>query len=53
MRADPAAAVVLAAITGALSEFAGVSVEPQMALLCAVGDRLRNEPEIAWSSSIL
>jgi aspartate kinase len=37
----------LAAITEALSEFAEVSTEPEMALLCAVGDRLRNEPEIA------
>jgi aspartate kinase len=34
-------------IVAALSEFAEVSVEPDMALLCAVGDRLRNEPEIA------
>jgi aspartate kinase len=24
-----------------------VATEPDMALLCAVGDRLRNEPEIA------
>ena len=37
----------LAAIAEALSEFAEVSTEPEMALLCAVGDRLRNEPEIA------
>ena len=37
----------LEAIVEALSEFAEVSVEPEMALLCAVGDRLRNEPEIA------
>ncbi len=36
----------LEAITHALSEFAEVSTEPDMALLCAVGDRLRNEPEI-------
>ena len=35
------------AITEALSEFAAVSTEPDMALLCAVGDRLRDEPEIA------
>jgi aspartate kinase len=34
-------------ITEALSEFAEVSTEPDMALLCAVGDRLRDEPEIA------
>lgn len=37
----------LDAICQALSEFATVGVEPEMALLCAVGDRLRNEPEIA------
>jgi aspartate kinase len=37
----------LEAIVEALSEFADVSTEPEMALLCAVGDRLRNEPEIA------
>jgi aspartate kinase len=37
----------LDAIVDALSEFATVTVEPQMALLCAVGDRLRNEPAIA------
>ena len=30
-----------------LSEFSQVSVEHEMALLCAVGDRLRNEPAIA------
>jgi aspartate kinase len=36
----------LDAITGALGEFAEVTVEPEMALLCAVGDRLRNEPAI-------
>jgi aspartate kinase len=34
-------------IVEALSEFAEVLVEPEMSLLCAVGDRLRNEPEIA------
>jgi aspartate kinase len=37
----------LEAIVEALSEFGEVSTEPEMALLCAVGDRLRNEPEIA------
>ena len=37
----------LEAIVEALSEFSQVSVEQEMALLCAVGDRLRNEPEIA------
>ena len=37
----------LEAIVEALSEFAEVSVEPEMALLCAVGDRLRIEPAIA------
>ena len=37
----------LDAIVEALSEFAEVSVEPEMALLCAVGDRLQTEPEIA------
>ena len=37
----------LTAIVEALSEFAEVSVEPDMALLCAVGDRLRTEPAIA------
>jgi aspartate kinase len=37
----------LEAITHALSEFGEVSVEPEMSLLCAVGDRLRNEPAIA------
>jgi aspartate kinase len=37
----------LAAIVAALSEFGEVSVEGEMALLCAVGDRLRNEPAIA------
>ena len=34
-------------ITEALSGFAQVSTEGEMALLCAVGDRLRDEPEIA------
>jgi aspartate kinase len=37
----------LEVIVEALSEFGEVSVEQEMALLCAVGDRLRNEPEIA------
>ena len=37
----------LEAIVDALSEFADVSSEPAMALLCAVGDRLRAEPAIA------
>jgi aspartate kinase len=37
----------LPAITDALSEFAEVSTEREMALLCAVGDRLRDEPKIA------
>jgi len=37
----------LEAIVDALSEFSQVTVEPEMALLCAVGDRLRNEPAIA------
>jgi aspartate kinase len=37
----------LDAIVTALSEFAEVSTEPEMALLCAVGDRLRAEPAIA------
>ena len=37
----------LDAIVDALSAFGTVSVEPEMALLCAVGDRLRAEPEIA------
>ena len=37
----------LEAIVEALSEIAEVSIEQEMALLCAVGDRLRNEPEIA------
>lgn len=34
-------------ITEALSEFAAVSVEPEMALLCAVGDGLRSDASIA------
>ena len=34
-------------ITQELSAFAEVAAEPEMALLCAVGDRLRDEPEIA------
>jgi len=34
-------------IVEALSEFSQVSVDHEMALLCAVGDRLRNEPAIA------
>jgi aspartate kinase len=37
----------LDAITEALSEFADVSVEAEMALLCAVGDRLRADPSVA------
>ena len=37
----------LDAITEALSEFAEVSVEPEMALLCAVGDELRSDASIA------
>jgi aspartate kinase len=41
---DPKA---IPAITEALSEFAEVSTERDMALLCAVGDRLRDEPKIA------
>jgi aspartate kinase len=36
----------LEAITGALSEFASVSVEPDMALLCAVGDALQGNASI-------
>ena len=40
-------AKALPAITEALSEFSEVSTEHDMALLCAVGDRLRDEPEIA------
>jgi aspartate kinase len=34
-------------ITQELSTFAEVSTDGEMALLCAVGDRLRDEPEIA------
>lgn len=37
----------LEAIAGELQQFGEVSVEPEMALVCAVGDRLRNEPEMA------
>jgi aspartate kinase len=37
----------LDAIGDALSEFAEVSVEPEMALLCAVGDQLRGDASIA------
>jgi aspartate kinase len=37
----------LDAIADALSEFAEVSIERELALLCAVGDRLQDEPEIA------
>ncbi|HEY5616299.1 MAG TPA: lysine-sensitive aspartokinase 3 [Vicinamibacterales bacterium] len=37
----------LDAIVEALSQFAEVAVEPEMALLCAVGDRLRADPVIA------
>jgi aspartate kinase len=37
----------LEAIAEALSEFSQVAIEHEMALLCAVGDRLRNEPAIA------
>lgn len=37
----------LESIVEALSAFAEVSVEGEMALLCAVGDRLRAEPAIA------
>lgn len=37
----------LQAINEALSEFAEVSVEPDMALLCAVGDQLRGDASIA------
>ena len=40
----------LDAIVQALKQYAQVAVEPDMALLCAVGDRLRNEPEICTSS---
>ena len=37
----------LEAIEAALSEFASVSVERNMSLLCAVGDVLQHEPEMA------
>jgi aspartate kinase len=37
----------VAAIVEALSAFGEVSVEGEMALVCAVGDRLRTEPETA------
>jgi aspartate kinase len=37
----------LEAIIESLSEFSQVSTQPEMALLCAVGDRLRTEPAIA------
>jgi aspartate kinase len=37
----------LDAIAQALSEFAEVSIERELALLCAVGDRLQDEPAIA------
>jgi aspartate kinase len=37
----------LESIVEALSEFGEVSIEGEMALLCAVGDRLRTEPPIA------
>jgi aspartate kinase len=37
----------LDAIVEELSHFGEVAVEPEMALLCAVGDRLRAEPAIA------
>jgi aspartate kinase len=37
----------LDAIQNALSEFATVSIEPDMALLCAVGDELRGNASIA------
>ena len=37
----------LDAIVQALSEFAEVSIERELALLCAVGDSLQDEPEIA------
>jgi aspartate kinase len=36
----------LEAIVDALSEIGEVSVEHEMALVCAVGDRLRHEPAI-------
>jgi aspartate kinase len=34
-------------IVGALREFAEVSVEAELAILCAVGDNLRTDPRIA------
>ena len=37
----------LDAIVEALSQFAEVAIEPEMALLCAVADRLRTDPAIA------
>jgi aspartate kinase len=37
----------LDAIVHGLSDFAEVSIERELALLCAVGDRLQDEPEIA------
>ena len=37
----------LAEIVAALREFADVSVEAGLAILCAVGDNLRNDPRIA------
>jgi aspartate kinase len=37
----------IAQIVEALNEFAQVSVERHMSLLCAVGDRLQDEPEMA------
>ena len=37
----------LEAIIEALSEFSQVSIQHEMSLLCAVGDRLRTEPAIA------
>jgi aspartate kinase len=37
----------LGSITDALSDFADVAVESDMALLCAVGDRLRSDTSIA------
>jgi aspartate kinase len=37
----------LDAIVEELSQFAEVAIEPDMALLCAVGDRLRADPAIA------
>jgi aspartate kinase len=36
----------LESIAGALGALGEVSIEGDMALLCAVGDRLRDEPEI-------